>query len=207
MALESLVSAIGRSEKLDRFLSIVAYGVVPLVGAGVFIFFPSSDVFRLFGKISAILLGIILFMKPIAFVVPLQFLKRALTYRRQMGVATFWFAVFHFVGFAYAWGLTSPSAYFGWENFLLYGFIAFLAMSLLAFTSNDASVRLLKRHWKTVQWLAYPTLFLVLAHVALVEEEFGSFVIIGGSFVLLKILEKKRFRLDAHIPFLRNWNL
>jgi sulfoxide reductase heme-binding subunit YedZ len=47
---------------------------------------------------------------------------------------------------------------------LLTGWIAFLIFAALAITSNDASVRLLKRGWKKLHMLVYLGALLTFAH-------------------------------------------
>jgi DMSO/TMAO reductase YedYZ heme-binding membrane subunit len=195
------------SMMLKRLLSIFAYVVVPVVGVGLSVITPSVEIFRQFGELAQLGLFIILFMKPTAFIIPLNFLKRALTYRRQMGVAVFWLALLHSVGFLYAYGIWSVGGFFGWDNFLLYGGVAMLMVFVLGVTSNDASVRFFRENWKRIHFLAYPALFFVLLHSSMSEGEMAKVFVLGGVFIALKLLEVRKFRLDAYLPVLRKWGL
>ncbi|QQS61328.1 MAG: ferric reductase-like transmembrane domain-containing protein [Candidatus Moraniibacteriota bacterium] len=203
--IQKILLPIGISPKIKKVLDILSYGVIPLGGLFLSIFFPSVDVFGTFGQIAQIGLLIILFMKPIAFIVPLQFLKRALTYRRQLGVAVFWFSLFHGIGFIYQYRLLNPSDFFGFTNHLLYAGIALLMMIVLGLTSNDVSIKFFQKNWKRIQYLAYPTLFLVLIHSSMWEGEMMKVYVLGGLFLILKYLQMKRFRLDAYIPLIQKW--
>lgn len=205
--LQKTLAPIGRAPWIKMSVSIFSYGIVPIIGLGVSIVSPLGELFRKFGELAQLGLFVILFMKPIAFIVPLNFLKRALTYRRQMGVTVFWLAFFHSIGFLYTNGLWSLDDFLGWKNHYFYGGIAMVAMTILGVTSNDRSLRLFRRNWKRIQYLTYPTLFLVLLHVSLVKGEMVKLYVVGGLFLLLKFLEAKRFRLDEYIPFIKKLGL
>ena len=66
---------------------------------------------------------------------------------------------------------------------------------ILGLTSNKMSQKLLKKNWKRVQYLSYAALFLVLLHVSLAEGEIGLFFLVGGLFIVLKVLEFKKVKL------------
>lgn len=199
---KKIISLIGVSPAIKRILSVFSYGMVPIVGVGLSVFFPSGELFRKFGELAEWGLIVILFMKPVAFVVPLQFLKRAITYRRQMGVTVFWLATFHGFGYMYLYGIWLPKSFLGWENFLLYGGVAMGMMLVLGITSNDVSVRFFRSNWKRIQYLAYPTFFFVLLHSSMAKGEFVKIVVFGGAYILLKYLEIRGFRLNRYIPIL-----
>ena len=205
--LRNILVPIGVSPRIKNTLSILAYGIVPGVGLLSSILFPSAQTFALFGQLAQIGLLVILFMKPIAHIAPLNFLKRALTYRRQLGVAVFWFSLFHGVGFIYRYELLVPGDFWGFTNHLLYAGTALLMMIVLGFTSNDLCVRLFQKNWKRIQYLAYPTLFFVLIHSSMWEGEIVKIYVLGGLFLILKYLEIKRFRLSAYVPVIEKWKL
>lgn len=205
--LRNILTPIGVSPRIKNILSILAYGIVP--GGGLFssVLFPSAQTFALFGQLAQWGLVTILFMKPISHIIPLNFLKRALTYRRQLGVAVFWLSVFHGVGFIYRYELLVPGDFWGFTNHLLYAGTALLMMIVLGFTSNDLCVRLFRKNWKRIQYFAYPTLFFVLIHSSMWEGETTKMYVLGGSFLILKYLEIKRFRLSAYVPVIEKWKL
>lgn len=207
--LRKILDLIGTSPTLQRVLSIFAYAAVPIGGLMLAVFFPSRQMFRQMGELAQMGLLVILFMKPIAFIVPFRFLQRALVYRRQMGVAVFWLALLHGIGFMYLYNILTPGEFLGFANTLLYAGVAMLMLIVLAATSNNVSVWWLKGNWKRIQYLAYPTLFLVIIHSSTIRSraETGKIVLVLGAFLLLKYLQVKKFRLDAYVPFLQKWGL
>lgn len=87
--------------------------------------------------------------------------------RRDFGVAAFAYAFGHtavYVIRKYDWGLILEEAM---EPWLLVGWIALAIFLPLAVTSNDASVRLLRRNWKRLHRLVYAGAILVFVHWAL----------------------------------------
>jgi len=89
--------------------------------------------------------------------------KRLLKYRRHIGVLAFCFALIH-------GGLLlgkrnidffDPETY--WVYFL--GGATFIIFTLLAITSNDWSVKIMKKNWKRLHSLTYLAIFLLTAHV------------------------------------------
>lgn len=205
--IKKILAPIGVSPMLKKVLSVFAYAVVPIAGVVLSALAPSGDLFRKFGELSQMGLLAILFMKPVAFIVPFNFLKRALTYRRQMGVAVFWLALFHSAGFIYEYGLLAPGDFLGWENYVFYGAVALAMFVVLAVTSNDVSIRLFRKNWKRIQYLAYPSLFFVLLHSSMSEGEMAKVFVLGVAFIVFKFLEYRRFRLDAYLPVIRRWGL
>ena len=85
-------------------------------------------------------------------------------HRRDLGVASFAYAAGH-TG-VYAWKKASLGAILAeaGEPYLLAGWAALALFIPLAVTSNDASMRMLKRSWKTLHRLVYPAAILVFLH-------------------------------------------
>ena len=61
-----------------------------------------------------------------------------------------------------------------WAPGIWTGWAAFLVFLPLAITSNDASMRRLKRGWKRLQRLAYIAALLTLAHWLLIHDGVGA---------------------------------
>ena len=84
--------------------------------------------------------------------------------RRDLGVASFAYAAGHTVIYL----ARKADAGIVWAEaatpYLLAGWIALALFVPLAVTSNDASVRRLKRSWKTLHRLVYPAAILVFVH-------------------------------------------
>jgi sulfoxide reductase heme-binding subunit YedZ len=84
--------------------------------------------------------------------------------RRDLGVASFAYAALHTVIYLYRKGSVDAA----WADLetrgMLWGWAALILFVPLAITSNDASVRLLKRAWKRLHRLVYPAAILTFAH-------------------------------------------
>lgn len=85
--------------------------------------------------------------------------------RRDLGVATFAYALLHLAIYL---GRKAEMPILilreGLDPGMAVGWIAFLLFGLLAATSNDASVRLLRRGWNRLHRLVYPAAALTIAH-------------------------------------------
>ncbi|GAB5349131.1 protein-methionine-sulfoxide reductase heme-binding subunit MsrQ [Alteriqipengyuania sp. 357] len=93
-----------------------------------------------------------------------QYLMRR---RRDLGVASFAYAAGHTI--IYLWRKADPAII--WDEastpYVFAGWLAFALFVPLAVTSNDASMRRLKRGWKRLHRLVYPAAVLVFVHWAL----------------------------------------
>jgi methionine sulfoxide reductase heme-binding subunit len=169
--------------KLGKF---VAYYLLPLVLLFGSVVLYSRGYFALLGNIAEYLLVFILFVKPLAVITKLKLLRRFVLYRRELGVAVFWFFLFH-IGSYFVLGMSLDSFLNGK---MFFGLVAGLGLLVLALTSNNFSVKLLKRNWKKLQYFVYFVLFGVLLHSNLMRGEgLFEFYLIFGLFVVLKGLE------------------
>jgi sulfoxide reductase heme-binding subunit YedZ len=75
--------------------------------------------------------------------------------RRDLGVATFAYACAHTAVYLFRKGELNLILAEAMEPWLLVGWIALGILLALAATSNDASVRLLRRAWKRLHRLVY----------------------------------------------------
>ena len=84
--------------------------------------------------------------------------------RRDLGVASFAYAAGHTI--IYLWKKASFEAVFAElsESYLIAGWLALAIFAPLAITSNDASMRWLRRRWKTLHRLVYPAAVLTFLH-------------------------------------------
>lgn len=90
-----------------------------------------------------------------------------LRYRRMLGLFAFFYGVLHLT--TYLW----LDQFFDWADilkdlykrpFITAGMAAFLLLVPLAATSNDRSVRALKRNWSRLHKLVYPAAVLAVLH-------------------------------------------
>lgn len=84
--------------------------------------------------------------------------------RRDLGVASFAYAAGHML--IYLVKKASPELVFAELStpYMLVGWLAFALFLPLALTSNDVSVRCLKRSWKRLHRLVYPAAILTFLH-------------------------------------------
>ncbi len=105
------------------------------------------------------------------FHMPLKWFLPLLPYRRSLGVAAFVCAFFHVMFFffherdvSYAFGEIFEKVY------LIFGFLAFIILFLLALTSNDYAVRKLKKYWFYLHNFIYLGTVFMAFHVFLIEK-------------------------------------
>lgn len=117
------------------------------------------------GLLSARLLILTMAVTPLRLLWPharwTLFLQRQ---RRYFGVAAFAYAALHTIVYIDRKQSLSLMWEEGLQPSLLTGWMAFAVFSLLAATSNDAAVRLLKSAWKKLHRLVYPAALLLFAH-------------------------------------------
>ncbi|NET40988.1 ferric reductase-like transmembrane domain-containing protein [Okeania sp. SIO2B3] len=92
-----------------------------------------------------------------------EFPKILLKYRRQIGVIAFLFAFGH--------GILLVSKrnfdFFDIQTYWIYiqGVVTFIIFTLLTITSNDWSIKRMKKNWKKLHELTYLAMFLLVWHV------------------------------------------
>lgn len=119
--------------------------------------------------------------------------------RRAFGVAGFGYALLHLLFYLLDMEtvrniLAELGALGIWT-----GWAAFLLFLPLALTSNEASVRLLKKNWKSLQRLAYPAALLTLVHWMFVHDDVAAALL---NFAPLAVLEAIRL---LHLFRRRSW--
>ena len=145
------------------------------------------------GEVAFILVSLILFVKPLSVLLPqLRIIGRFLGYRRELGVLAFWYAMFHSISLIFYLNLATFQGMISLLSFetLFYsfGFFAMIGMIVLGFTSNRLAVMKLKGKWKKVQMIVFTTYAFICVHMAMAEDEFTPYVILG-FYVLLKIAQ------------------
>lgn len=142
-----------------------------------------------YGNFALNLLVLILFVKPLSVIFPkITIFKKIVSYRRELGLLTFWSALFHGVSLMYYLGFLSIDEalkYASLGSFAFWGFLGLIGMIVLGATSNKLSVMKLKRNWKKVHYIAYPTFFFVLIHGYMSSQDI-KYIILGVTYTLLK---------------------
>ena len=195
--------------KLRKFLNWFVIFVVPILFLIYTFFILKNNLFyefeikgRLLGYIAYWLLAFILLIKPIIIIFNLKKLKKYLSYRKELGILTFYFALFHVVFvtlFHYKilkFDELEKSVVFFFFNFFIkdkYNFIGFLGLIILfilTITSNKFSMKLLKNKWKKLHYSVYLAFILLSLHSYFITREI-IYVITLVIFIILKILEFK----------------
>jgi len=195
---EKAIGAIIFDARFRRLVSFAVYVVLPLALLALW-FSPQAAFFaRQTGELAQQILLLLLFMKPAAVIFNIRILRRALIYRRQMGVAVVYLALFHFALLVNPARLLDPS-YYTVGNHVLYGAPALLILALLGITSNDRALKLLRRNWLRLHKLAYPALVLVMIHSALANGELFKIALIIPLYFILKTLEWRGTRITLPV--------
>ncbi len=86
--------------------------------------------------------------------------------RRRIGVAAALYAFAHLLIYVLdqKWNLIVVATEIAKRFYLTIGFVALLALVVLAVTSTDGWQKRLKRNWKRLHWLIYPAALLAIVH-------------------------------------------
>ncbi len=119
-------------------------------------------------------------------------------HRRALGVATFGYAAFHLTVYLLRKMDMGLIVHEGSAPDLAVGWAAFVILAILALTSNDASVRLMKRAWKPLHRFVYPAAVLTFAHWILTAFDPVSGIIHTAVLIAIEatriILQRRRQR-------------
>lgn len=142
------------------------------------------------GEMGSRLLIITMAATPLALMFPGARLPRwLLRHRRHLGVAAFAYVLLHTLAYLQKKADLTTIIEEALDVGMWTGWIAFVLMLLLALTSNDWSVRLLRRAWKNLHRWVYAAALLSYVHWVLVAfEPAGATVHFG----LLALLESYR---------------
>ena len=135
----------------------------------------AMDILHPTGEFSARLMILALVITPLSVIFGnrrwiLWLIKR----RRSLGLAAFGYGVLHLLFYIIDMEALKPILAEFWAPGIWTGWAAFLVFLPLAITSNDASMRRLKRGWKRLQRLAYIAALLTLAHWLLIHDGVGA---------------------------------
>lgn len=192
-------SLFNHGSKIKKSGMILTYYILPVILIILAIMFPERQLFRDLGDIAEYFLILILFIKPIAVLFSSKTLMKIVSYRRTLGIACFWYFVVHMIGLIILLNLKFLDIFT--VSRVFFCVLAAIGLFLLAITSNNISMRILKRNWKRVQYLAYPALFATLAHTSIATTgKLTKLYIIGGFFIIIKTLEWSKFKIIKPKP-------
>jgi len=110
--------------------------------------------------------------------------------RRRIGVAAALYAGAHFLIYVLdqKWNLLVVATEIIKRFYLTIGFVALLALVMLAVTSTDGWQKRLKRNWKRLHWLIYPAAVLAILHFFIQSKaNVGEATVAAGLFAWLMI--------------------
>lgn len=201
---------------IKRFIFIL--GLWPILSIGIDILQnnlganPIEFVERHFGKWTLIFLCLTLSMTPLRNITTIS---QWILYRRMLGLFVFFYASIHLL--CYIW----LDYHFAWidikndiikHRYVLVGFLAWLLLLPLAFTSSDRMMRRLKVNWKRLHRLIYLIAILGVLHfVWLVKKDLTEPLIYAVIVSLLLILRlnifKRKKKLTIENTFPNRYNL
>jgi methionine sulfoxide reductase heme-binding subunit len=156
---------------------------------------PIEFIERHFGKWTLIFLCLTLSMTPLRNITTIS---QWILYRRMLGLFVFFYASIHLL--CYIW----LDYHFAWidikndiikHRYVLVGFLAWLLLLPLAFTSSDRMMRRLKVNWKRLHRLIYLIAILGVLHfVWLVKKDLTEPLIYAVIVSLLLILRLNIFK-------------
>lgn len=115
-----------------------------------------------------------------------------LKFRRAIGVASFLYAALHTAFYLERkWGADLIIKE-GLEPSLATGWLALAMFSVLAMTSNDASVRIMRRGWKRLHQSIYAATFLTFLHWWLATFDPTTAYVFAGILVTVQLLRLRR---------------
>jgi sulfoxide reductase heme-binding subunit YedZ len=110
--------------------------------------------------------------------------------RRRIGVAAALYAGAHFLIYVLdqKWNLVVVATEIIKRFYLTIGFVALLALVVLAITSTDGWQKRLRRNWKRLHWLIYPAAFIAIVHFFIQSKvKIGEPAFTAGLFIWLML--------------------
>ena len=157
---------------------------------------PIEFITRSTGTWALVFLCITLTISPLRTILKWNGIVR---FRRTLGLIAFFYASLHFFIWIYL------DHQLNWEEilkdfykrtYILFGLIAFLIMSLLAMTSNQWSIQMLKQKWSSLHKLIYPLSILALLHYWIhkaAKNDFGTVSIYATVVLSLLLFRSYKF--------------
>jgi len=121
--------------------------------------------------------------------------------RRRIGVAAALYAGAHFLIYVLdqKWNLLVVATEILKRFYLTIGFVALLALVVLAVTSTDGWQKRLRRNWKRLHWLIYPAAFIALIHFFIQSKvKIGEPAFAAGLFAWLMLWRALPTRLQRN---------
>lgn len=178
---------------IRKFISLATFSALA-------IFFIPRE-FSEFGEIGWNLLLFVVFIRPLADLLPkLKILRTLSMLRKELGIMSGVFIIAHSLGYLVINDLPITSHFYdgnlwNFSSGLGWGSVGLFTVFILLLTSNNAAIRLLKKHWKPVQRLTYLLFLSGAIHIALIENEPAGMIAIVISFIVLWVLSAMKVKL------------
>ncbi|MFN6570693.1 iron reductase [Dendronalium sp. ChiSLP03b] len=130
------------------------------------------------------------------------FIKALSKNRRYFGIAAFCFAVHHSIIVIFKKNLNLLNISTCIHTFT--GLSILLIFTLLAVTSNDLSIKLLKNNWKKLHSLTYLVIFILPLHILL--KMYGSWTYITPMAMIIVLVSFLIFSQKLTIQFIQSLN-
>jgi DMSO/TMAO reductase YedYZ heme-binding membrane subunit/ferredoxin len=160
--------------------------------------FITPEYYLLFGKIGWFALVALLFIRPLADILPKQNLFcKLMIMRKGLGILAGSFIMAHSVGYFLAHDLSLPasliaSQYWSLTNLFGWGMLGALVVIPLLLTSNRWSMKKLGTYWKPLQRLTYLLYLAGAIHIAYATNSIAPLVIFTCWFICWMLAEARR---------------
>jgi len=204
---KTLYNSLIKVKKLFFIFSLLFYPLILLIIT--FIYEEKDKFLKGLGSLAFYLLITIITIKPVIEILNLKKLRKYLVFRRELGIITFYTALFH--GF-YLYSISGYNLNITYSlilsnSGLIFGFLALIILFVLFLTSNDYSVKLLKKNWKRIQRLVYLVPFLILLHLIFLDiKEIYKYLVLVLVYYLLKLLEILNIKINLKKFFTKKSN-
>ncbi len=184
-----------------KFWKWVMYVVIVLTPVPLFF----NVNFTEFAKWGWYVLFGVLMARPMSQIFPeLGIFRILIVLRRQFGIWSGVLLLCHLGGFLAAMKMTpfdlfKNPMFWAWNNLVTYGILGILVLIPVLFTSNDLSMRILKRSWKWVQRLSYLLFVFGAVHLYFM----GKMEYFVEVVILLVVLVLAKAGVKIRLPFLR----
>ncbi len=150
---------------------------------------------NLFANLSWWTLVAVMFTRPLVDIFKLKIFYKLLYYRKIFAVSSSVFAILHVYNYLGLFQNFLDIKSWRFDDFILWGWLAFFVMLPLLITSNSFSMRLLKKNWKRLQRLSYFMFVAVALHIHFISKEIGPLVMISVWALLFLVagIKKKHF--------------
>lgn len=169
------------------------------------VFFLTHNNPREFGELGWQFLIAIMLIRPLSNILPgIGILRSLVPFRKEVGIACAWLIILHSYGIFANMGKNILTEIFNPEYWrpghpLMWGILGFLAVILLLITSNNYSIKRLRKNWKRVQMLVYPLFFFTAVHIALISGETSKIVLPVLAVMVLWILAQFKVKIPLFI--------